>query len=486
MMSKENGRWLRAQRQARAWNVPKMAHELRAVADATGDNVPTVATMEAHVRRWERGVINPSERYLLYYCKAFGIRADQYGPGNDAAPPPGAPEPAAAATSVPSAHLLPAQGAGIAAWPLRPGWLASGDATDRWVQEPDLGGTGIRREILTAAHESSGQAERAERRDIGEVTLEQVRADVERVSREYMTGQPLVLFFEMRRVRDRMHAALERRLWPRDTTDLHFLLGCVNCLMATAAKVLRYPSAASELERAGQVYAAGIGNRPLMARLRLASAQAAYLYGRPRQAADLASGAVQCLSAGPNAASFHLVHAQAAARLGDVDTARAAIAAAGEAREGEYRDDLLAIGGEFGFCQASQHFFAGAALVQIPGAEADAIDELERAIKMYADGPGPGEDHSDQCRVAAHIDLAAARLRAGRLDAAIAAIEPVMAVPPGLRTEVVSQRLAVVRAELTQPIYRSSPQAKETGERIGEFCRDTIVAELHDLPDGPA
>jgi tetratricopeptide (TPR) repeat protein len=341
------------------------------------------------------------------------------------------------------------------------------------------------REVLTAAHESSGQAERAERRDIGEVTLEQMRADVERVSREYMTGQPLVLFFEMRRVRDRMHAALERRLWPRDTAGVYFLLGAVSCLMATAAKVLGYQSAAGELERAGQAYAAGLDNRPLMARLRLASAQTAYLYGRPRSAADFASGAVQYLPAGPNAASFHLVHAQAAARLGDLDTARAAIAAAGAAREGEHRDDLLAIGGEFGFSWASQHFFAGAALVQIPGAEADAIDELERAIKMYADGPGPGEDHSDQCKTVAHIDLATARLRAGRLDAAVAAIEPVLAIAPGLRTEVVSQRLAVVRAELAQPIYRGSPLAREAGERIGEFCRDTVVADLHDTPGGP-
>jgi hypothetical protein len=45
-----------------------------------------------------------------------------------------------------------------------------------------------------------------------------------------------------------------------------------------------YRLAASELERAGQAYAAGIDNRPLMARRRLASVQTAYLYGRPRQA----------------------------------------------------------------------------------------------------------------------------------------------------------------------------------------------------------
>jgi hypothetical protein len=106
-VSKENGRWLRAQRQARAWNVPKTAHELRAVAEAAGDNVPAVATMEAHIRRWERGVINPSERYKLYYCKAFGIRADQYGPGNPAGPPAHTPARKIVAPHVPSCPVMP-------------------------------------------------------------------------------------------------------------------------------------------------------------------------------------------------------------------------------------------------------------------------------------------------------------------------------------------------------------------------------------------
>jgi hypothetical protein len=500
-LSKENGRWLREQRRARAWNVPKMASELRAVADAAGDTVPSVATMEAHVRRWERGVVDPSERYLLYYCKAFGIRAGQYGPGNPTGQAAGAAQQAAghstshvngagltAITPAPAAAISgPSGGRGLPdRWP-GPGWLASGDAADRWTQEPATGGAEAGRAVLTAAHESSGQAEHAERRDIGDTTLEQMRADVIALSRGYMTGQPLPLYFQMRRVRDRLHAALSRRLRPPDATDIHFLLGCVGCLMATAAKVLRYPHAAAELERAGQVYAAGIGHQPLIARLRLASAQTALLHGRPRQAADLASAAARCLPAGPNAAAIHLVHACAAAQLGDVDTAHAAITHASHARDREPHDhDLLAIGGEFGFSRASHHFYAGTALLHIPGAEPDAITELEHAVKMYADGPPPGEDHSAHCKTAAHIDLATARLRTGQLDAAITAIEPVMTTPPGLRTEIVIQRLATLRAELTQPIYRTSPQARDTSQRITDFCRDTIITDLHDTPGEPA
>jgi hypothetical protein len=75
------GAWLRQQRQARSWNVPEMASRLRAAAAGIGDTLPGRATVEAHVRRWESGVIAPSERYKLLYCRAFGITAAQYGPG---------------------------------------------------------------------------------------------------------------------------------------------------------------------------------------------------------------------------------------------------------------------------------------------------------------------------------------------------------------------------------------------------------------------
>jgi hypothetical protein len=120
-----------------------------------------------------------------------------------------------------------------------------------------------------AAHEGSDHAEHAERRDIGEASLEQLQADIVRISREYMTAQPFPVFQEMRRVRSRIYAALDRQLWPRDQTGLYFDLACINCLMTIAAKALSYPQAAEELVRAAWAYATGIDHRPLMARLRL-------------------------------------------------------------------------------------------------------------------------------------------------------------------------------------------------------------------------
>ena len=220
--------------------------------------------------------------------------------------------------------------------------------------------------------------------------------------------------------------------------------------MAAAATNLGYPQDAEELTRAGWAYATIIDHRPLMARLRLCAAYAAYWSGRPGQSADLAASGLEYLADGQNAAQLHLFGGLACARLGDAARAHASIAAARDARDREHRDELVEIGGEFGFSRATQSYYAGFILSELseaasggpvsgsPGQAAgdEAVTELEGAIGLYATGPGPGEHHSRKCQMLAHTDLAIARLRAGALDAAIAALEPVLALPPGERTAV--------------------------------------------------
>src|SRR5205823_2097898 len=211
---------------------------------------------------------------------------------------------------------------------------------------------------------------------------------------------------------------------------------------------LGYPSASEELIRAGWAYAVAIDHRPLMAKLRADLAAVAYWRNRPRQARDLAGSGLKYLAGGPNAAQLHLKYGRAAARLGDADVARRAIGQAQDARERLNEDDLLPLGGEFGFSRASQHYLAGSTLLEITGAEHDAIAELERATELYEAGPVEGEDHSFELRMLTQIELAVARLRVGELDGAKPTLRPVLALPPGQRIDPLPQRLETVRAEL--------------------------------------
>jgi hypothetical protein len=223
-----------------------------------------------------------------------------------------------------------------------------------------------------------------------------------------------------------------------------------------------------------------------MAHLRLQHASIAYWDDRPRQARDLAEDGLRYLSDGPNAAHLHVKYARAAARLGDADGTRRALAAASDAREREHTDDISEIGGEFGLSLATQHYFAGSALAEIEDAEADAATELEHAAALYAAGPGPGEQHWFAGRALAAIDLATIGLRTGTLDAATAALDPVLSLPAGQRITAITGRLPRVRAELARPRYQGSAPVRVLDERIEEFTRDTIATGLRELPGGPA
>jgi hypothetical protein len=353
------------------------------------------------------------------------------------------------------------------------------------MQASKLDGSTVQQEVLMAAHEGSDRAEDAEVPGIGQGTLEQLRADLVRLSHLTDTGEPFAVFLDLRRVRARVYRLLDKQLWPREQTDMYFLLGCLNGLMGIAANRLGYPDAAEELIRAGWAYATAIDHRPLLAKLRYQQSYVAYWQGRPVQCRDLAASGLEYVSEGPPGGELHLNFARAAARLGDLDAARQAVADAHDARERDYSDDLLEIGGEFSVSLATHHGFAGLALAETTGAEEQAAEELERSIGLYDAGPGPGEEHWFGGRPLAGIDLAAIRLRSGALDAASTALEPVLRLSPTQRIGALTDRLDRVRTELAAPIFRGSAQAHDLDERIEDFGRETVVAGLHSLPGGP-
>lgn len=339
--------------------------------------------------------------------------------------------------------------------------------------------------VMAAAHEGSEHAEHAEAREIGDTTLEQLRADVVQLSHDLMTAELFPTFREMRRVRRRIYAALDRQLWPRDQTELYFLLGALNGLMGQAAADLGNWRAGEELIRAGWAYAAVIDHRGLMAYLRMRLATNSYWQGRTRLSRGIAASGLRYLGDGQFAANLHLKLGRAAARVGDAEAALQAITAAHDARARDHHDELLEVGGEFGLSRATQHYLAGEILSQIPDAKREAIAELEQAVNMYDAGPEPGEHHGQDGVWGSHLVLAAARLRDSQLDGAVTALEPVLALTPERRTAKIVRRCDLVRAELAAPRYQGSQQATDLDENIETFCQDTIAADLGELPASP-
>jgi len=65
------GETLRRWREAKGWDVPRMARELRKVARDSGEDVAAHHGLVKMIPQWERGGRVPRERYRLLYQKIF-------------------------------------------------------------------------------------------------------------------------------------------------------------------------------------------------------------------------------------------------------------------------------------------------------------------------------------------------------------------------------------------------------------------------------
>jgi hypothetical protein len=118
--------------------------------------------------------------------------------------------------------------------------------------------------IAAAASEARGHAEQAAVTGIGPGTVEQLTADVARLSRAYVSAPPLPLFVAMHRELDHVEAALEEKVYPAQARDLNFLAGALCGLMANACLDLGREEAADDLARAAWTHGRIIDHAPLM------------------------------------------------------------------------------------------------------------------------------------------------------------------------------------------------------------------------------
>ena len=88
-MTDVTGEQLRTWREARGWDVPRMARELRKIAKDSGEDVAAHHGLVKMIPQWERGNRVPRERYRLLYRQIFadtlGDLSQGLAAGTDAA-----------------------------------------------------------------------------------------------------------------------------------------------------------------------------------------------------------------------------------------------------------------------------------------------------------------------------------------------------------------------------------------------------------------
>jgi transcriptional regulator with XRE-family HTH domain len=322
--------------------------------------------------------------------------------------------------------------------------------------------------IRAAANASGMHAEHAEVTEVGAITLEQLDHDVVRLARTYILTQPAEIFGELVLVRDRVYRLLARRAYPAQQAHLYLLAGQACGLLASASMEMGCHSAAAEQTRAAWVYAEIIGHNGLKAWLRGTQALIAFWSGNPYETMQLAKAGREYLHGGTGFVRLCNIESRAWAYLGDHRETQNVISLGHHARDHAAMTDELhdLVGGEFGFDEARQSFCNAGAWVQV-GKPALAVQAAERALRLYTSDAE--RDRRYGGAASTRLEMTDGYLAKHELDAADAALEPVISTPTNTGVAHLFARLSDICKTLDSPLYRNSREARELAERIRSY-----------------
>jgi len=326
----------------------------------------------------------------------------------------------------------------------------------------------------TAIEQAAGDASRDHAvsfatADVPAVLIEQLRAEVRRHARDYAHLAPTLLLPRLLRTRDLAYGLLATTRRPRHVADLLAVTGQVCGLAATTSFDLGHADAADDHARAAWTYAELAEHDGLKSWVRGTRATIAFWGRRPKEALDHVDAGLRHAT-GDTARRLHGIAARAYALIG---SGREAIGAVHAANATDGTDPLAEeLGGEFGFtaarlamCTAAVHLALGDGDAAARGAE-HAIDLYERT---------PEGQRRFGIRYGAGMDLAAARVLQGELDAVPGALNPALDLDPARRTARLTSRLGAIRSRLSVPRFKDTATAHDVRAAIDEFTAGALT-----------
>ncbi|MZE77299.1 helix-turn-helix domain-containing protein [Streptomyces xinghaiensis] len=348
------------------------------------------------------------------------------------------------------------------------------------IKEP--GPPPSRRTLAADAVASARFARFLASRNADETAVDQIDADVARLSRHFVSHPLADLHDEIRDLREETFETLRGRQRPRETADLLVAAGRLCGLSAhVCLDVGAYDSAATHA-RTAWACAEAAGHNGLRAWVRAAESLIAFWSGDPARAADLARLGQQYTAPGSISARLASLEARALAVAGDPRGAATALVTAERARETMRGGDEVP--GIFSFPDAKQFTYAGTTHLAIGGDHnvRHAIEAAETAVDLYREAAD--DDRSTFDLLAARLDLAQGHLFAGDLDAAAVLLGSVLSSPPGQLSASIVTRLGKFASQLGAAKYRGSPQVAALRERM-KSTAEHIAAPAADLSEPP-
>lgn len=325
--------------------------------------------------------------------------------------------------------------------------------------------------LISAADESAGFLVWAEASDVGDLTVEQLHADVRHIAHSYLKVPTLPLFSRARVICDRAFTLLAGRQRPGQSRDLYVAAGWSLAMLAWMSTDLGRPDAAHTHARAAWVCADNADHNGLRAWVRATQHTAAFWDNRYTEAAGYAADGLTYATRGSAEALLASAWALDLAKAGRIEDARAAFARARNAVDtADPADDELT--GPFS-CSADRASGFWSDLHLVLDAPAAALADVDHAVAAFEATPEPHRNYGSERMV--RLQQVRAHLALGELEGAQQAFTPVLDTPPEHRVRPLTKRFVEVQA-LTSA-YADDAIIREMQEAIIAFRRETVVAQ---------
>ncbi len=290
-----------------------------------------------------------------------------------------------------------------------------------------------------------------------------------RMSVAYLSSPPVPMLQQAVELRSEALRRLKQHQHrPHELSDLYVTIGRLQGILAYAALDLGDANAAMTHAGAAWVCADRAGNNELRVWVRGTQSLIARFQGDYSEAMQHVLDGLRYDTGGTGELRLLCGYAQCHANLGDGHGANAALDKALRLREHLSTPD--SVGGLFEFSEAKQRYYAGSSLIWLDGgsfAQRAAIESAE-AIAIWEREPAETRSLDDEAL--AHVYQGTAFLQLGQLDAAAAAIRPILDLPPERQISWIRKRMGRFNGLLHREPFTGSREAADLYDEIEAFA----------------
>ena len=344
------------------------------------------------------------------------------------------------------------------------GFAPPGTATPLELDLRSCSTIGLEDELVDAGDESVALLALAEESNVGDLTVEQMHADIQRIAQNYLKVPTKPLFLRSRAIRDRAFKLLAGRQPPNQTRDLYAAAGWSLTLLAWMSVDLGRPDVAESHTRTGWACAEGADHDELRAWVRATQHTAAFWQDDFSRAADYAEDGLQ-YAGGTSAVFLASVVALDLARTGRIDRAREAL---DNAKRTVINPEVSELGGPF-LCtpERAEGIWSDAHLSL--GEAQFTLDHADRGVALFESAPHASRNYGSERMV--RLQQVKGRLDIGELDGAVEALAAILGTPAEYRVRRLIHRISEVAAITRTERYAAEPKARAMHEGIREFVR---------------